>query len=151
MLDVAFRKGDVIRFRRGANEYTGKISRLYKGSGGPLLAEGCTRRSVTGFDGPVVQVMQVRLKHVLQIVTPVLTEKEHAALCALRTHAATEPITVRDLRWARHHAREEGAVTGACLSGLERRGLVAQSRDGLTGLTSKWALTEEGRRVARAI
>lgn len=136
---IVFRRGDVIRFRRGNNEYLGTI---YRAS--PAL-KGCI---VTVKEGQEHErgAWTVRWSSIVRIEVPVLTEKEREALIALRDYPG-DRVTVKDLAWVRLSSN----VTGSCLSRLEKRGFVAQSREGLTGLVSLWALTGEGRRVAKTL
>lgn len=132
---MIFRRGDVVRFRRGSNEYVGTITSIY---GGPLAV--VTESGV---------LMHVAARDVKQVVVPVLTAKERVGLLALSDHeklykGSSVTVTVRDLALV----RGDSVVTGSCLAKLQRRGLVYQARYGITGLVSLWGLTDEGRRVA---
>lgn len=146
---MKLRKRDEVRFRRGDREYVGKVVHVYQTIDAVLV------RTHRGKDG----AWKVALRSIVRIETPKLTEKERAALVALREVGA-DGIYTGEILSGGNYARgcttvrllkDAGyEVTGRCLSGLMDRGLVEGVLVGINvGWTHHtWGLSEEGRRVA---
>lgn len=152
MLDVVYRNGDVVQFRRGSNEYVGTIIRIYGVVAGlrvrvepgvEQVAPG--HRRVEGYP----REMTVMIKDVQQIVVPVLTAKERVAIEELSHESVS--VTVSDLNGTRRATVPPlPLISGTTLYGLSQRGLVTGEHYNIASASGPflWRLTLEGRRVA---
>lgn len=130
-----YRRGDVIRFRQGENEYVGTIRSLHPRD---QFFRVQTEERVLALRGSLT----VRLGSVIGIVTAVLTEKERVALTELRKES--RPVTLNVLNGVRRVAGEP-LISGTTMRGLAQRGFVVGERYGVTDSgPMSWRLTVEG-------
>jgi hypothetical protein len=121
---IQLRVGDEVRFRRGASEYVGRVSRLFRGRD---LAE------VDGSWG----VWPIRpTRDLVALEKPVLTQRERHALAVL----AGCPDGA--LGWSLRRQK----VASRTLSDLAKRGLVSGLRTGVARDSGPmlWQLTRAG-------
>lgn len=136
---MKLRRGDVIRFWRGSNTYTGTVVAL-----DPLM-KGCTvipQHSVGRHD---VKPWHVMTKTVVRIETPKLTAKEVVIVRLLDRYK--RPMTMAEMR-------EKGyRVNSRTLGTLYERGLIVPTREGVTSQDApQWSLTHpDGLRAASAL
>ena len=136
--DGYYRRGDVVRFRRGSNVYVGTVVRIF----GVLAGLEVQAEGIGG--------VRVAMKHVEQLVTPKLTDKERTALLELLPESGS--VTLADLNGFRR-AKDLPLVSGTTMHSLAERGLVTGMYPNVSSTTGPlvWRLTEEGRRVARGL
>lgn len=130
---MKLRKGDVVVFRRGANEYKATVLRIYR---------------VT----PMVEVIlddatvyHVPLRSVVSVAVPALTEAERdtLALMHMLTGRGRHGVTLAGARRAGH------TLSVTALVNLRERELVATERFGFSEWAPfTWTLTTAGRKVA---
>lgn len=118
----AYRTGDVVRFVRGSNEYTGTIVFFHR-------TKAMCHVRIPVLDG----VYALMLRHILAVEIPVLTEKERAALVELRRWSVSMP------------SKGLFQVAPTTLAGLSKRGLVEELVEGVTGKKRTWKISQEGR------